>query len=382
MRIALFCHTLRSCWNHGNAHFLRGVVTELATRGHDVQVFEPEDSWSYSNLIRAEGRDYAEEFRTTYPLLNIATFAERSLDLDHALAGADLVLVHEWNAPSLARRIAAHRKSHDYLLLFHDTHHRSVTDPAMPDVTGFDGVLAFGESVSEHYRRKGWTGRVWTWHEAADPRVFFPRPSSAGRPLDVVWIGNWGDGERTEELREFFIDPVRELGLRARVYGVRYPPEALRLLDESGIEFGGWIPNFRVPPVFAQARLTVHIPRRPYTRELPGIPTIRVFEALACGIPLISAPWNDCEELFTAGEDFLIAQDKAQVKRFMHLLLTDAKSARALADHGRQTILRRHTCRHRVDQLLRICEELGAECAAARPTMPASHPAMPMEAMA
>ena len=43
-----------------------------------------------------------------------------------------------------------------------------------------------------------------------------------------MWIGNWGDDERSEELREFLIEPVKTLGLKAQVYGVRYPQEALR----------------------------------------------------------------------------------------------------------------------------------------------------------
>ena len=55
MRIALYTHSIRSDWNHGNAHFLRGVVTELQARGHDVRVFEPERSWSTENLVRDHG---------------------------------------------------------------------------------------------------------------------------------------------------------------------------------------------------------------------------------------------------------------------------------------------------------------------------------------
>src|SRR5207237_3600463 len=126
----------------------------------------------------------------------------------------------------------------------------------------------------------------WTWHEAADVRVFRPidAPDRAG---DLVWIGNWGDDERTAELREFLLEPVRELQLRTRVHGVRYPGQALRELREAGIEYAGWLPNNKVPAVFARYRVTVHVPRRPYVQALPGIPTIRVFEALACGLPLL-----------------------------------------------------------------------------------------------
>ena len=59
--------------------------------------------------------------------------------------------------------------------------------------------------------------------------------------------------------------------------------------------------------VFAQARVTIHVPRGPYARVLAGIPTIRVFEALACGIPLICSPWSDREGLFPPGTYLSVA---------------------------------------------------------------------------
>ena len=59
MRVVLFCHSLVSDWNHGNAHFLRGVVRELLARGHDVRVLEPPDGWSRQNLARRAGRGRA-----------------------------------------------------------------------------------------------------------------------------------------------------------------------------------------------------------------------------------------------------------------------------------------------------------------------------------
>ena len=53
MKIAYFTHSVASCWNHGNAHFLRGVLDELIERGHDVVAYEPRDAWSLQNLVRA-----------------------------------------------------------------------------------------------------------------------------------------------------------------------------------------------------------------------------------------------------------------------------------------------------------------------------------------
>jgi len=228
------------------------------------------------------------------------------------------------------------------------------------DLSAFDGVLAFGAILREIYLARGWGRRVFVWHEAADTRVFRPRPEIE-REVDLTWIGNWGDEERTRELREFLMEPVRKLGLSARVYGVRYPAPAREALRLAGIDYRGWLPNYRVPEAFARARVTVHIPRRPYAESLRGIPTIRPFEALACGIPLICAPWVDSEGLFSPGRDYLLVENEQEMEQALEHVLNDEARARELVEHGRATILRRHTCAHRVDELLEICDQLGGE---------------------
>src|SRR5579884_1841019 len=97
MRVVLFYHSLVSDWNHGNAHFLRGIATELISRGHDVRIYEPANSWSRENLVREHGEAPIADFRRAYPLLSSVEYNTGKLDLDSALDGADLVLVHEWN---------------------------------------------------------------------------------------------------------------------------------------------------------------------------------------------------------------------------------------------------------------------------------------------
>src|SRR5690606_4178712 len=127
----------------------------------------------------------------------------------------------------------------------------------------YDGVLAFGEALREVWLERGWTRRCFTWHEAADTWVFRPRPEIA-REGDLVWIGNWGDEERTAELREFLVEPSLALGLRGSVHGVRYPRAAIDTLARAGLTWRGWLPNHRVPVRFAAHAVTVHVPRRPY----------------------------------------------------------------------------------------------------------------------
>jgi spore maturation protein CgeB len=370
MRVVIFCHSLVSDWNHGNAHFLRGVASELVARGHAVDVWEPRGAWSRVHLEAEHGEAAIAAFARAYPELQSRRYDLATLDLDAALEGADLVLVHEWNDAELVRRVGAHRRHRDYRLLFHDTHHRSVSDRgsiAAYDLADYDGVLAFGEVIRNLYRANGWSTRAWTWHEAADVRRFRPIAGTA-KSGDLVWIGNWGDDEREAELDEFLLEPVRALGLRATVHGVRYPERALARLRAAGIRYAGWLANHEAPRAFARHRVTVHVPRRPYVEALPGIPTIRVFEALACGIPLVSAPWRDDEALFSPGSDFLVAADGRAMRRHLRDVLNDDALAAELSRRGRATILARHTCGHRVDELLAIHAEIAPRREALRST--------------
>jgi len=362
VKFALFYHSLVSDWNHGNAHFLRGVATELIERGHEVTVFEPAQGWSRRHLLAAHGAAPVEAFHTIYPRLASTLYDLASFDLDAALDAVDVAIVHEWNDPALIEAIGRRRAAgQGFRLLFHDTHHRAVSAPhelSVYDLAHYDGVLAFGEVLRELYERRGWAARAWTWHEAADTRVFKPLCLER-RPWDLVWVGNWGDGERTGELEEFLIGPAGELRLRGLIHGVRYPPDALERLARAHLEYRGWIANFRVPELFATARATVHVPRRFYREQLPGIPTIRVFEALACRIPLVSAPWRDEEGLFGRG-DFLVATDGAAMRAHLEHIMQDPAFAEEVAAQGHRTVLARHTCAHRVDELLGICRQLRA----------------------
>lgn len=356
MRIVYFTHSLRSCWNHGNAHFLRGVLRELAARGHHVRAHEPETSWSLENLFRDHGEGGLDAWRAAYPELKPDLYRTEA-EAEAACDRADLVIVHEWNEPSLVAAVGALRaRGGRFTLLFHDTHHRAVSDPEAIrafDLSGYDGVLAFGEALSEVYRRWGWGGRVWTWHEAADVRLFHP-PAVEQPREGLVWIGNWGDEERSAELEAFLFRPAATTSLPLDVYGVRYPEHALATLARHGVRYNGWLPNARAPEVFARHLATVHVPRRFYTTVLPGVPTIRVFEALACGIPLASAPWDDAEGLFRPGTDYLVARDGAEMERRLASLRDHPALRASLAASGLERIRERHTCAHRVDELLGI----------------------------
>ena len=361
-----FAHSWISDWNHGNAHFLRGLTSELVKLGHEVRCYEERDGWSVQNLA-AEGTnalaDAEAMFRQAFPELDVRFYSTgKGLRefLARELAGADIVVIHEWNSLEVVNAILELKHKFWFRVLFHDTHHRAYTNPKeilrLP-LNEFDGVLAFGDAIRRIYIDAFGVKRTWTFHEAADTAHFFPIDSD--KDTDVVWIGNWGDEERTRELEEFLIAPAAALSdAKFAVHGVRYPTDALERLAQSNIEFRGYLPNLHAPKMYSRSKISLHVPRRFYANGLSGVPTIRVFEALASGSPLVCAPWNDAEGLFRPGQDYICVPDSAAMTSELARLLRDDRARQQIAASGLETIRARHTCAHRAQQLLEICHQL------------------------
>jgi spore maturation protein CgeB len=366
LKLRFFAHSWISDWNHGNAHFLRGLVHELIKLGHDVRCYEQENAWSRLNLEK-EGKTIAQQtitqFRDAFPELDIRFFKDDAgfeCFATEELHESDVVVIHEWNPPQVVNTLLSLKRKLGFRAVLHDTHHRAYTNPReilQMDLSEFDGVLAFGEAIRRIYLDAFGVPRAWTFHEAADTDHFYPL--STGKQNDVVWIGNWGDEERTRELEEFLLAPIANLGIRGVVHGVRYPTGAREKVAQAGMAYCGYLPNLQAPQVYAESLLSLHVPRRCYANGLSGVPTIRVFEALACGIPLLCAPWADCEGLFTEGDDYLCLPNGKAMEAEIRHLLSDDKARLQMSQCGLKTIRERHTCAHRAQQFLGVCEELG-----------------------
>ena len=85
MKFVLYTHSLQSDWNHGNAHFLRGLLSEMQSRGHETLALEPADGWSRSNLLADQGADALYRFAHDFPGLVSRSYGE-GFDHEAALA--------------------------------------------------------------------------------------------------------------------------------------------------------------------------------------------------------------------------------------------------------------------------------------------------------
>jgi spore maturation protein CgeB len=367
IRFRVFAHSWVSDWNQPSAHFLRGLVHELVLLGHEVRCYEELGSWSLTNLVDQEGEVAVraiDQFRREFPDLDVRFYRQNANlreTLTLELGGADVVIIHEWNHPEVANTILSLKAELGFLCLFHDTHHRAITNTSEIlrfHLQCFDGVLAFTESIRRIYADGFGVPQAWTFHEAADVRHFYPR--EAPREIDLLYVGYCQEAECSRELTEYLIEPVAELrDCKAVVHGVQYSEQARQALAEAGIEYRGYLPNLMAPDVYSRTPLSLHVPERPNSSEARDIPSVRMFEALACGSPVLCAPWHDRERLFRSGEDYIVVHSGAEMKTKIQRLLRDESARRQIGANGRETILRRHTCAHRAAQLVDICEGLS-----------------------
>ena len=276
MRFALFYHSLISDWNHGNAHFLRGVCCGAARPGTFGPGVRAGQRLELAQPPRGAGRRAARGFPAT-PIRSCAasSYEPEDLDLDSVLADR-----RHRDRPRMERSEARRTDR--------PAPRGCSLSPAVPRhspscgerAAGVDGIRPVGVRRRAGLRRCSAT-------DLPGARLGAPcldlarggryadfssrRTSPREEPLDLVWVGNWGDDERTRELREFLIEPVHALG--AACTDLRRSLSRRRRWRSSrraGIEYAGWIANFRGARVLRKRTPTVHVPRRFYREQLPG----------------------------------------------------------------------------------------------------------------
>ena len=264
-----------------------------------------------------------------------------------------------WSPRSAERRARGRR----FTLLFHDTHHRAVTEPeAHRPLRPRRATTACSPSATccaSSTCARGWARRAWTWHEAADTRALPParRASSA----EATWSGSatGATASAPPSCTSSCSSRCRRLGLRGARPRRALPGEALQRAGATPAS--SYARLAAEPPGAAASSPATASPSTcragPTSRRCPASPPSASFEALACGIPLVSAPWDDAEGLFPPGRDFLVAArrrgdargtcarccDDAELRRELAATRPRARSARATPARTASTSCSRST---------------------------------------
>jgi spore maturation protein CgeB len=339
MRLVVFGLAVSSSWGNGHATLWRGLIGALTRRGHEVVFLERDVSWyaDTRDLTRLpEGAELV-----LYPDWPAALPRARA-----EVARADAVMVTSF-CPDGPQASELAWETAPGMTLFYDMDTpvtlRRLEDGDRVDylppqgLSDFDLVLSYtGGAALDLLRTRLGARRVAPLYGHVDPAAHRPgRPSEAFRG-DLSYLGTYA-ADRQAALARLFLGPARERpDLRFVLAGSGYPPD---FPWTDNIFFVKHLPPADHPAFFASSRLTLNVTREAMA-SMGWCPSGRLFEAAACGIPVLSDSWDGLDDFLTPGEEILVARTTADAIAALELPEADlarisrAARDRTLAEHS------------------------------------------------
>ncbi len=344
MKIVILGLSITSSWGNGHATTWRGLVRELAARGHDVLFLERDVPWYAAN------RDLPQPpFGRTTLYASLAELKERfARDVraaDCVIVGSyvpDGVAVGEWVTNTATGRTAFYDIDTPITLAKLERGDYEYISPEL--IPRYNLYLSFtgGPTLARLEQQYG-APAAYALYCSFDPALYYPE--SGELAYDLGYMGTYSD-DRQPPLERLLLEPARrwEVG-RFVVAGPQYP---------ASIE---WPPNVarieHLPPAqhrafYNRQRFTLNITRADMIRA-GWSPSVRLFEAAACAVPIISDYWPGLDRLFEPGREILVADSAADILRYLREIPDDER--RAIGERARARALAQHTAAHRAAEL-------------------------------
>ena len=354
MRIVIFGLTVSSSWGNGHATLWRGLCRALSARGHVVTFYERDVPYY------AGARDLT-ELPGGGRLVLYEHFADIRSEAVRLCDGADLVLTTSFcpDGKEAARLLLSSRAG---IKAFYDLdtpvtlnsldHGEPVSYLPDEGLSAFDLVLSYtgGRALEELQRRLGArvVAPLYGW---ADPETHYPVAPVEPYRADLSYLGTYAEDRQTT-LEEMLIAPARRLPqMRFLIGGAQYPDSFPWTRNTYFVKH---MPPAEHPAFFSSSRLTLNVTRASMA-SYGYCPSGRLFEAAACGVPLVSDVWEGLDSFFTPGEEILQASHAEDVIAALRL---DAGELARIARNARQRTLDEHSADARAAYLERICASL------------------------
>jgi spore maturation protein CgeB len=346
LKIVVFGLTISSSWGNGHATLWRGLQRALARRGHRLVFFE-QDTPYYADardLTALEGGD----------LVLYQDWEDVRRRAEAEIASADVAMVTSYCPDGLAATEAVLGASRA-LRVFYDldtpvTLSRLGRGEATgyigeAGLRGFDLVLSYtgGRALDELVTRLG-ARRVAPLYGHVDPEVHRPVEAADRFRADLSYLGTYA-ADRQAALETLFVVPARRApDRRFLIGGAQYPPG---FPWTTNIFFVRHLPPHEHPAFYSSARLTLNVTREAMA-AMGWCPSGRLFEAAACGVPILSDAWEGLDAFFEPGREILVAGTSDEAMAAIGL---DAASLARIAANARERVLAEHTSDHRVRHL-------------------------------
>ena len=354
MKIVILGLSITSSWGNGHATTYRGLVRELVARGHEVLFLEHDKPWYASH------RDLP---RPPYGRTHLyGSLAELRTRFDVDVRNADAVIVGSYVPDGVEVGEWVNERAQG-VTAFYDidtpvTLAKLAADDCeylSPDlIPVYELYLSFtGGPVLEEIQTRYGSPAAYPLYCSVDPELYYPEKDTAAY-WDLGYLGTYSP-DRQPTLERLLLEPARDIpAARMVVAGPQYPPTVSWPANVERIEH---LPPAEHRRFYNAQRYTLNVTRAEMIRTGYS-PSVRLFEAAACGVPVISDPWEGLDTFFTPGEEIFLATESDEVTRILRD--TSADQAREMGGRARQRVLAGHTAAQRAAELEALLNRAAA----------------------
>lgn len=344
MTIVILGLSITSSWGNGHATTYRALVRQLAARGHDVLFLERDLPWYADNrdMPRPAGAR-AELYDSVAALRD--RFAGDVRDADAVIVGSYVpegIEVAEW-VTSAARGVTAFYDIDTPVTLAKLANGGAdyISKTLIPK---YDIYLSFtGGPTLERLEREFGARMARPLYCSVDPEHY--APEAAEPAWDLGYLGTYSD-DRQPMLTQLMLEPAR--GLRDHRFVVAGPQYPADIAWPDNVERITHLPPRAHKGFYNAQRYTLNITRADMVRA-GWSPSVRLFEAAACGTPIISDWWDGLDEFFEPGREILIARSARDTEEYLHDV--PAAERAQVGTRARARVLANHTAAHRAEEL-------------------------------
>jgi spore maturation protein CgeB len=343
LNIVVFGLSITSSWGNGHATTYRALIEALARRGHRVTFLERDTSWYRSHRDLTKPSSWTVKLYQTLPEIP-RRFGKLIRDADLVILGSyvpDGIAISEW-VTTHARGITAFYDIDTPVTLAGLDRGLDYLSAAM--IPRFDLYLSFsGGPIPELIETNYGSPLARALYCSADVDLYQPRHAAAKWALG--YLGTYSD-DRQPVIEQLLLTPARSLPEQQFVIaGAQYPARLTWPDNVARIEHLG--PNQHAQ-FYSQQRFALNATRADM-RSLGFSPSVRLFEAAACGTPVISDRWPGIETIFAPSDEILLVSDAREVIQILSEMPEQRR--RTIAEKARERILADHTPDHRARQL-------------------------------
>jgi spore maturation protein CgeB len=352
MKLVIFGLTVSSSWGNGHATLWRGLISALTDRGHRVVFFERDQPFYASHRDLLELPPGAQ--------LIISASWDEALPLAKLhLRDADAGMVTSYCADGVeAGRLLLNSRVPVKSFYDMDTpvtleraeRGESIEYIGPEGLGGYDVVLSYtgGEALAGLRRLFG-ARNALPLYGSVDPRMHYPVDGKPHYQGDISYLGTYA-ANRQEALDRLFLEPARRMPERRFVIGgAQYPQD---FAWTPNLYFVQHLPPVEHPAFYCSSSLTLNVTRAPMA-AMGWCPSGRLFEAAACGTPVLSDAWEGLDSFFRPGEEILIARSTEDA---VEALSRSPEDLARMGQRARERALTEHTAARRAEELVAVLD--------------------------